>query len=121
MNRKSILYVQMSDCGAPERVYAAFLLAADAVAMGMKATIYFFLKGVTAVKKGESEKIKLEGYPPLRQIIDRAVNAGVELEVCEQSCMLLGLKKQDLIDSVKIVGASSINDRVLDADGVLYF
>lgn len=53
--------------------------------------------------------------------IDQAVRSGVVLEVCEQSCTLLGVKKQDLIDQAKIVGAPTLNDRILDADGVLSF
>jgi len=73
------------------------------------------------MKRGEPEKTKLEGYPPLDRIVDQAVRSGVTLEVCEQSCMFFGLKKQDLIDQVKIVGAPTLNDRILDADGILSF
>jgi len=116
-----MLYVQMSGLGSPERIYASFILAADAVAAGIRATIYFFLKGVEAVKKGEPEKIEMEGYPPLKLIMERAIQEGVELEVCEQSCMLAGLKQADLLDDVKVVGPSTLNDRVLEADAVMYF
>lgn len=42
-------------------------------------------------------------------------------EGCEQSCTLFGLNKQDLIDHVKIVGAPTLNDRALEADGILSF
>jgi len=113
--------VQTSGLDAPDRVYAPFILAIEAVAAGKHATIYFFLKGVTIMKRGEPEKTKLEGYPPLDRIVDQAVRSGVTLEVCEQSCMFFGLKKQDLIDQVKIVGAPTLNDRILDADGILSF
>jgi len=121
MTGKRVLYVQTSGLDAPDRVYAPFILAIDAVAAGTHATIYFFLKGVTIMKRGESEKTKLKGYPHLDQIVDQAVRSGVTLEVCEQSCALFGLKKQDLIDQVKIVGAPTLNDRVLEADGILSF
>jgi len=121
MNRKRILYVQTSGLDSPDRVYAPFILAISAAAAGNHATIYFFLKGVTIMKRGEFEKTKLEGYPHLGQIVDQAVRSGVTLEACEQSCTLFGLKKQDLIDEVRIVGAPSLNDRVLDADGTISF
>ncbi len=121
MPGKKLLYVQTSSFDTPERVYAPFILAIDAVAAGTHATIYFFLKGVSLMRKGESEKISLEGYPPLTQVVDQAVCSGVVLEVCEQSCALFGVTKQDLIDQAKIVGASTLNDRILDADGVLSF
>lgn len=113
--------MQTSGLDAPDRVYAPFILAIEAVAAGKHATIYFFLKGVTIMKRGESENTKLEGYPPLDRIVDQAVRSGVTLEVCEQSCTLFGLKKQDLIDQVKIVGAPTLNDRILEADGILSF
>lgn len=121
MSGKGLLYVQTSGLDAPDRVYAPFILAIEAVATGRKATIYFFLEGVTIMRKGASEKTKLEGYPSLDQIVDQAVRSGVVLEVCEQSCMALGLRKQDLVDSVTIVGAPTLNDRILDADGILSF
>lgn len=113
--------MQTSGFDAPDRAYAPFILAIEAVAAGEHATIYFFLKGVTIMKRGEPEKTKLEGYPPLDRIVDQAVRSGVTLEVCEQSCTLFGLKRQDLIDQVKIVGAPTLNDRILDADGILSF
>lgn len=54
-------------------------------------------------------------------MIDQAVNAGVKLEVCEQSCMLIGLARRELVESVKMVGAATLNDRILDADAVICF
>jgi len=117
--RKKILYVQTSGVDTPERTYAPFILATTAVAMGIDATIYFLVKGVTVVKKGAAEKIKLGDFPTLKEVMDRAAKAGVRLEVCEQSCMLLGLEKGDFVDAAKIVGAATLNDRILDADAVL--
>ncbi|MEM2107625.1 MAG: DsrE family protein [Candidatus Bathyarchaeia archaeon] len=49
------------------------------------------------------------------------MKAGVKLEVCEQSCMLLGLGRGDFVDTAKIVGAATLNDRILEADAVLCF
>lgn len=119
--KKRILYVQTSGVDTPERTYAPFILATTAMAMGLEATIYFVIKGVTVVKQGEAEKIKLGEFPTLKQVMDQAVKAGVKLEVCEQSCMLLGLERGDFVEGAKIVGAAALNDRILDADAVLCF
>jgi len=119
--KKKILYVQTSGVDTPERTYAPFILATTAAAMGIDATIYFLIKGITLVKQGEAERIKLGEFPSLKQVMDQAVNAGVKLEVCEQSCMLLGLERGDFVDNAKIVGAATLNDRILDADAVLCF
>ena len=117
--RKKILYVQTSGVDTPERTYAPFLLATTARAMGIDATIYFLIKGVTLAKKGEAEKIKLGDFPTLKEVMDRAVKAGVKLEVCEQSCMLLGLNRGDFVDAARVVGAATLNDRLLEADATL--
>jgi hypothetical protein len=119
--KKKILYVQTSGVDTPERTYAPFILATTAVAMGIDATIYFVIKGVTVVKRGEAEKIRLGEFPSLKEVMNQAVKAGVKLEVCEQSCMLLGLERGDFVDNAKIVGAATLNDRILDADAVLCF
>ncbi len=119
--RKKILYVQTSGVDTPERTYAPFVLVATAAAMGVDATIYFVIKGVTIVKTGAAEAVKLGQFPPLRQVMDQAIRAGVKLTVCERSCMLLGIGRGDFIPESKIVGAATLNNLVLDADAVLSF
>jgi len=117
--KKKIVYLQTSGVDTPERLYAPFILATTAAAMGQEPIVYFFIKGVTAVKKGEAEKIRIGEFPSLSEVIDQAVGAGVKLMVCEQSCMLLGLDRGDFIESAQVVGAATLNDIVLDADAVI--
>jgi len=119
--KKRILYVQTSGVDTPERTYAPFVLATTAAMMNIDATIYFLIKGVTVVKKGEAEKIKLGSFPSLKEVIDQATRAGVKLLVCEQSTQLLGLSRGDFIPEAKVVGAATLNDLVLDADAILCF
>jgi predicted peroxiredoxin len=119
--RKKILYIQTSGVDTPERTYAPFILATTATMMGMDATIYFLIKGVAVVKKGEAEKIKIGGFPSLKEVMDQAVKAGVKLMVCEQSCMLLGIPRGDFTSEAKIVGAATLNDLALNADAVICF
>lgn len=119
--KKKILYIQTSGVDAPERTYAPFILATTAAMMNMEATIYFLIKGITVVKKGEAEKIKIDGFPSLKEVMDQAVKAGVRLMVCEQSCMLLGISRGDFMPEAKIVGAATLNDLAVNADAILCF
>lgn len=119
--KKRILYVQTSGVDTPERTYAPFILATTAAMMNMEATIYFLIKGVTVVKKGEAEKIKLGSFPSLKEVIGQATRAGVRLQVCEQSTQLLGLSRGDFIPEAEVVGAATLNDLTLDADAILCF
>jgi predicted peroxiredoxin len=119
--KKKFLYIQTSGVDTPERAYAPFILATTAAMMGVDATIYFLIKGVTLVKKGEAEKIKMSGFPSLKEVMDQAVRTGVKLMVCEQSCMLLGIPWGDFTPEAKIVGAATLNDLALNADAVICF
>jgi len=120
---KKILYVQTSGTDTPERLYAPFILATTAKAMGIDATVYFLGKGVTTVMKGNAEKIKLGTFPTVKQVMDQAAKEGVRMLVCGQSCQMLGLKgtPDEFEDPAKVVGAATLNDLLLDHDAVLSF
>ncbi len=117
--RKKILYVQTSGVDTAERAYAPFILATTAAMMNIDATVYFVIKGVTLVRKGEAEKIKLGTFPSLKEVMDQAVKAGVKLKVCEQSCNLLGIPRGSFVNEAEIVGAATLNDLLLSSDAVL--
>ena len=118
---QNILYVVMSGTDSPERLYAPFVLATTAKNMGIDATIYFVVKGVTVIKKGEAEKIQMGEYPPLNEVIDQAIEAGVEMMACDQSTQVLGIERGGYVESCGVVGAATLNDLALDADAILTF
>ena len=120
---KKILYVQTSGTDAPDRLYAPFILATTARAMGIDATVYFLGKGVTVVMKGNAEKIKLGSFPTVKQVMDQAAKEGVRMLICGQSCQMLGLEgaPEEFEDPAKVVGAATLNDLLLDADAVLSY
>jgi predicted peroxiredoxin len=119
--KKHILYVQTSGVDTPKRLYSPFVLGMTAKAMDIDATIYFLGLGVTVVKKGMAETVKEGEFPTLKEIMDQAINAGVELLICEQSTQLLRMERGDFIPEAKVVGAATLNDLVLDADGTMWF
>ncbi len=119
--KKHILYVQTSGVDTPKRLYSPFVLGMTAKAMDIDATIYFLGLGVTVVKKGMAETVKEGEFPTLKEIMDQAINAGVELLICEQSTQLLSMERGDFIPEAKVVGAATLNDLVLDADGTMWF
>ena len=121
MADKKILYVQTSGVDTPKRLYSPFVLGMTAQAMDIDATIYFLGLGITVVKKGEAEKVKEGNFPTVKEVMDQAIAAGVKLMVCEQSTQLLNADRGDFIPEAKIVGAATLNDLVLDADGTMWF
>ena len=120
-DKQNILYVQSSGIDTPMRLYSPIVLATVAKSMNIDATVYFVGKGITVIKRGEAEKIQAGDFPALSEMIQKALDAGVKFQVCDQSSQLMGLGRSDYIDGVEIVGAATLNDLTLDADGVLCF
>ena len=116
-----ILYIQTSGLETPERLYAPFILGMTAKAMDVDASIFFMIKGITVLKKGEAEMVKIGTFPRLREVMDQAIEAGVKMYVCEQSTQLLGIPRGDFIPEATIAGAGTLNDLALDADSAITF
>ena len=93
--KKSILYVQTSD--TPERQYSPLVLAQTAKAMDVDAKVYYLGQGLQVLRPGEAEKIKLGSLPSVKEMIDRTLEMGIEIFVCEASKQMLGWEKVDLI------------------------
>ena len=116
---KKLLFVQTSD--TPERQYSPLVLAQTAKAMDVEPTVYYLGQGLRILKPGEADKIKLGNFPSVKEMLDKTLELGIEILVCEASKRMLGWDKVELIPGVKIVGAATLNDLVLDADGVEWF
>ena len=116
-----ILYMQTSGTDTPERLYAPFVLGMAAVSMDIEAVIFFMIKGVTVVKRGEAEKIQIGSFPTLSEIMQQAIAAGVKIYICEQSTQLLGISRGDFIPEGIVAGAATANDLALEADAVFTF
>jgi len=123
MAKKKLLYVQTSGVNTPQRLYSPFVLAQTALAMDVEPTIYFLGEGVTVVKKGEAEKIKIGNFPSLKDVIDETLRQEIKLLICQQSAQLFGekLTPDDFVDGSRVVGAATLNNLVLEADGTMWF
>jgi predicted peroxiredoxin len=116
---QNILYVQTSN--APERQYSPLVLAQSAKAMGLEAAVYYLGMGLTVLKPGEAEKMQLGSFPSVAEMIQKTLEMGITIYVCEASKQMLGWESVELIDGVKIVGAATLNDLALDADALITF
>ncbi len=114
-----ILYVQTTD--APERQYSPLVLAQTAKAMGVEAKVYYMGMGLKILQPGAAEKIKMGSFPSLKEMLDKTMQMGIPIYVCEASKQMLGWESVELSDGVKIVGAATLNDLVLDAGATMYF
>jgi len=116
---KFVLYVQTSD--NPERQYSPLVLAQTAKAMGLKPKLYYLGQGLRILLPGAAEKIKLGTFPTVAEMLQKTMQAGIEIDVCEASKQMLGWEKVNLIKGVKIVGAATLNDLALEAVATMWF
>lgn len=70
---------------------------------------------------GVAEKIKLGTFPSVAEMIQKTMQAEIEIDVCEASKQMLGWEKVELIAGVKIVGAATLNDLALNAAATMWF
>ncbi len=120
---KKILVIQTHGVDTPTRTYSPIFYAMAAAAMEMDVMVWFTMNGTNQLKKGEAEKVQLDPTSDvtLKTLLDQALEAGVKLRVCQQSMDLWNMTKEDLIEGVEILGATSIIDLALNADHVMYF
>lgn len=119
MKGDSILYVQTSD--DQERQYSPLVLAQTAKAMDIEAKVYYLGQGLRILKLGAAEKIKLGTFPSVYDMLQKTLEMGIEIYVCEASKQILGWEKVDLIPGIKIVGAGTLNDLALEAGATMWF
>ncbi|MFX1368029.1 MAG: DsrE family protein [Promethearchaeota archaeon] len=115
----SILYVQTSD--DPERQYSPLVLAQSAKAMDIDAKVYYLGQALRILKPGAAEKIKVGSFPNVAEMIQKTIEMGIPVYVCEASKQMLGWEKVELLEGCKIVGAATLNDLALDADATMWF
>ena len=118
-DENSILYVPTSDL--PERQYSPLVLAQTAKAMDLKPMVYYLGMGLKILLPGEAEKIKLGAFPSVAEMLQKTLDMGIEIYVCEASKQMLGWEKVELIPGVKIVGAATLNDLALEAGATMWF
>jgi len=118
-DENSILYVVTTDDS--EKQYSPLVLAQTAKAMDITPRVYYLGSALKILIPGTAEKIKLGSFTSVIELIQKTLDMGIEIFVCEASKQMLGLEKVELIPGVKIVGAATLNDLALDAGATMWF
>ncbi len=119
---KKILMIMTTGPEDPDKTYAPFYTAALMAAMEIDTTMYFLMHAPELLRKGAAETVPLKKGGNLKMFIDMALENGVKLLACAESCRdLCDIPEGDLIDGVKLVGSATLADLSLDADSVISF
>jgi predicted peroxiredoxin len=120
---KPFIVLCTSGLGNPANARSALMFSAIAATMGCRTVLYMVQDGVGLMVRGavERETGVKPGKPTLKQRLEEAIEAGVEFQVCSQSCANKGICQDDLIPQARITGAATLVDLSLDSSGFLAF
>ena len=114
MSRRLVLKVT---CGADdaERLSQALTVAATAVAAGVDLSLWLTGDASWLAVPGRVPDLGLERAAPLADLV-ATVLAGGRTTVCTQCAARRGITAEDLADGVRIAGAASFLEEILDDD-----
>jgi predicted peroxiredoxin len=111
-------------CGSddPQKAFPPFMLGSGALAMEMKLTLFFTMKGLNIIRKGGAEKIVLHNAPKtLPEFIKVLQDGGAKFIACSAAFPIVGVTKDDFIDGVEFGGVATFVGDAEEADVVLTF
>jgi predicted peroxiredoxin len=100
---------------APERCNQAFTVAATALASGAQVSLWLTGEAAWFALPGRAKELELPHAARLEDLLD-AVVAGGAVTLCTQCATRRGIEEADVIDGVRIAGASVFVEEAM-ADG----
>ncbi len=98
-----------------------FILANTAIAIDVTPVIIFQGEAVRLAIKEYAERIQVEGYNSLFDLIESYIEAGNKLLVCTPCINKRGIKVEDLIEGAEALGGAKVNEIVLASNAVLTY
>jgi peroxiredoxin family protein len=116
--------------GSFDKAMMPLIMGNTAASMGMEVHVFFTFFGLKLLKKGvkpklngmmrpftgmierKMKKLKIPGFA---EMMVQARDLDVKLYACSTSMALMGIGKEELIDGVKILGASAFLDIAADS------
>ena len=118
-----------------DKAMMPLIVGTTAASMGMEVHIFFTFFGLPLLKKGTKpklpgmmrfftgmilKKMKKQKIPNFEELKQQAIDLGVQLYACSTSMTLMNIKKEDLIDGAKILGAAKFLDIAADSEVQLF-
>jgi peroxiredoxin family protein len=121
--------------GSFDKAMMPMIVGTTAAAMGMEVHVFFTFFGLKLLTKkakpklpgmmrpftgmllGKMKKLKIPNFDEMKK---QALDMGVHMYACSTSMTMMGVKKEDLIDGVEILGAASFLDIAADSKVQLF-
>lgn len=121
--------------GTFDKAMMSMMIANTAASMGTEVHVFHTFFGLQMLKKGSrpklpgkwrlftgmfTKKMKKIGVDDYQGQLKLAAELGVNIYACSTTMELMGIKKEDMVDGVKVLGAAGFLDLALDADSTLF-
>ncbi|NHI94681.1 MAG: hypothetical protein EAX96_19475 [Candidatus Lokiarchaeota archaeon] len=100
-----------------EKPYTAARFALTALLDGHEVTVILFQDAVFCGLKNQ----KPSEYPNIQEYLENSISEGVKVIACGVCCNARGVKKEELIDGITIVGMHEIVEAVVNSDKEISF
>ena len=109
---RSLVVKLTAGAESPEKATQAFMVAATARASGASVSLWLTGEGTWFGVPGRAEALDLPNATPLAELRDTVI-AGGTLTVCTQCVVRRGIEESDLVEGVRIAGATSFVEEAL--------
>ncbi|HIH75879.1 MAG TPA: pyridine nucleotide-disulfide oxidoreductase [Methanomassiliicoccales archaeon] len=121
--------------GSFDKAMMSMMMGNTAASMGIETHIFYTFFGLNLLKKGTKPKLPgmmrfftgsmikkmkgvgMEGY---QEQMAMAKELGVKIYACSTSMEMMGIKKEDLVDGITVLGAAAFLDIGADSDMQLF-
>jgi len=91
-----------------DKATIGFAMANAAVASGKDTMVFLSTEGVRLSQKGYADSINEQGFPPLKELIDKFAKAGGKIYVCTACFKNRGLAENNLVAGATIMGGDKL-------------
>ncbi|MEN3537466.1 MULTISPECIES: DsrE family protein [Microbispora] len=109
---RSLVIKVTAGADAPERCNQAFTVAAAALASGVPVSLWLTGESSWFALPGRAKEFTLAEAAPLEDMLDAVLAAG-RVTLCTQCAARRGITVDDVIDGVRIAGASTFVEEAL--------
>ncbi|GIH50520.1 Predicted peroxiredoxin [Microbispora rosea] len=109
---RSLVIKVTAGADAPERCNQAFTVAAAALASGVPVSLWLTGESSWFALPGRAKEFTLAEAAPLEDLLDAVLAAG-RVTLCTQCAARRGITVDDVIDGVRIAGASTFVEEAL--------
>lgn len=121
MENRNKLVIMITRGFDDERSSVAWSVANGALNSGMDLTIFLTSSGIDWVRKGAADDARLNPFdPPMVEMINRVMENGKVL-ACPPCVKVRGIKEDDLLDGVIVVGSGAMHEEIKKGAATLCF